>query len=89
MTADVEIVVLPDGSLQMIHDDDVSAQVFDASEATVRRASHVEPECMAWIADLSPVDGPLLGPFPTRREALEAEVAWLRERLADRLVHPQ
>jgi len=32
-----------------------------------------------WFADLSPVAGPVLGPFACRDEALAAEVAWLRE----------
>lgn len=31
----------------------------------------------AWWADLSPVNGPLLGPFLSRSSALEAEVEWL------------
>ena len=42
------------------------------------RHSHVEPdESGRWIADLSPVSGPALGPFPTRSAALAAEAAWL------------
>lgn len=32
-----------------------------------------------WWADLLPVDGPVLGPFDTNTEALEAEVVWLKE----------
>lgn len=32
-----------------------------------------------WWADLLPSNGPVLGPFNTRTEALDAEVAWLRE----------
>ncbi len=32
-----------------------------------------------WWADLLPSNGPVLGPFDTRTEALDAEVAWLRE----------
>ena len=49
----------------------------------VRRASHVEPDGKGgWLADLSPVDGPALGPFPRRSEALKAEADWLNERLA-------
>jgi hypothetical protein len=44
----------------------------------VRRASHVEPdEAGQWWADLSPVDGPKLGPFVRRTEALAAEQQWL------------
>ena len=30
-----------------------------------------------WYADLAPVRGPVLGPFPQRSDALQAEVAWL------------
>jgi hypothetical protein len=42
------------------------------------RASHVEPdEAGRWIADLTLVAGPVLGPFRRRSEALEAEWAWL------------
>lgn len=33
-------------------------------------------------ADLSPVGGPLLGPYQRRSEALAAEVQWLAEHLA-------
>lgn len=32
-----------------------------------------------WWADLSPVFGPVLGPFDTRQEAIEAELAALKE----------
>lgn len=32
-----------------------------------------------WVADMSPSGGPLLGAFPTRQAALDAERAWLRE----------
>ncbi len=42
------------------------------------RASHVEPDPSGrWFADLSPVEGPRLGPFRHRSEALAAEAAWL------------
>jgi hypothetical protein len=44
------------------------------------RASHVEPDDRGrWLADLSPIGGPVLGPFDRRSEALEAEVTWLEE----------
>ena len=32
---------------------------------------------VGWLADLSPVNGPVLGPFDRRSEALAAELAWL------------
>jgi hypothetical protein len=44
----------------------------------ISRASHVEPdESGAWWADLSPSQGPVLGPFPHRSLALQAEHDWL------------
>jgi hypothetical protein len=44
----------------------------------VKRASHVEPtDSGQWTADMSPVGGPVLGPYPLRAQALAAEVAWL------------
>lgn len=44
------------------------------------RASHVEPDDVGdWVADLSPVNGPKLGPFTLRADALAAETAWLEE----------
>jgi len=47
---------------------------------SVRRASHVEPDAEGlWWADLSPVDGPRLGPFMRRSDALSAEAVWLEE----------
>ena len=42
------------------------------------RASHVEPDREGrWFADLTPVSGPILGPYVRRSAALEAEHAWL------------
>ena len=47
-------------------------------QLSIRRASHVEPDEQGrWFADLAPVDGPCLGPFDLRSEALAAERAWL------------
>lgn len=44
----------------------------------VERASHVEPTPQGtWTAEM--VAGPVLGPFSTRSEALDAERAWLRK----------
>jgi hypothetical protein len=70
------------GSVRFIHSDEAMALVRNVGgRPSVRRASHVEPVggSASWEADMSPVGGPKLGPFPTRREALDAEVAWLNE----------
>ena len=34
-----------------------------------------------WTADMGPMDGPVLGPYRLRGEALAAEVKWLRSHL--------
>ena len=46
----------------------------------IERGSFVEPdESGRWFADLEPVKGPTLGPFPTRSAALTAEREWLEK----------
>ena len=66
------------GDLVYIYDDSLSF-LQDLGKASVRRASHVEPtEDGKWTADMSPVNGPVLGPFPLRKDALESEVEFLK-----------
>lgn len=62
---------------------DTLAPMFHALGPTdIQRASHVEPcEGGMWCADLSPVNGPVLGPYTQRQEALDAEVEWLQRNL--------
>ena len=51
----------------------------------IRRASHVEPDAAGrWWADLAPLEGPRLGPFVCRSEALQAEHAWIDAYLFER-----
>lgn len=67
------------GTIAAIYSDAL-LPLMDAGISTVRRASHVEPaEAGGWLADLSPVGGPTLGPFRERAAALAAEVAWIEE----------
>jgi len=68
-----------DGNARFIYSDEI-AFMLEEGDATVTRASHVEPAARGgWEADMGPSDGPVLGPFKLRSEALDAEVAWLRE----------
>jgi hypothetical protein len=47
---------------------------------SIHRASFVEPDQRGlWWADLTPVNGPVHGPFRHRSEALEMEQQWLIE----------
>jgi hypothetical protein len=65
----------------------VYAEAIDLSslgQLTIRRASHVEPDAHGlWWSDLSPVQGPRLGPFDRRSAALAAELCWLDNHIAN------
>ncbi len=69
-------------NFKMIHDDRLN-YLHGLGKASTKRASHVEPEMIdgqvKWFADLAPSNGPKLGPFDTRGEAISAEIRWLRE----------
>ena len=67
------------GEVRFIYADDLQP-LLELGSPQVRRASHVEPNKDGrWTADMSPVCGPLIGPFTLRSEALAAEVNWLSE----------
>ena len=74
----MRIIIQPDGTMTYIYNDDMVA-LMDEGTSTTRRVSHVEPNSdgPGWTADMSPVAGPVLGPYRTRGEALSAEVEWL------------
>ena len=72
------IITIEDGGLSFIYSDDL-VDLLSLGDATITRASHVEPAAGGWTADMSPVGGPVLGPFVLRSTALAAEVAWLQE----------
>ena len=72
----MQLRVEPGGVVRCIYDETIDLTVLGT--ASIRRASHVEPDAAGrWWADLSPVDGPQLGPFLLRSQALDAEQAWL------------
>jgi hypothetical protein len=75
----VKILFEPDGTSRFIYSDALAEIAREVGDIVIRRASHVEPtDDGQWKADLLPVAGPVLGPFTTRQEALDAEVAWLK-----------
>ncbi len=72
----MDLLVLPDGTVRAIYAEYIDLDLLGSPSIT--RASHVEPDKQGhWSADLSPVKGPLLGPFDHRSDALQAEQAWL------------
>ena len=72
-----DLVVERNGNVRLIYDETINLHCL--GDPIVRRASYVEPvERGGWIADLSLMNGPILGPFKMRGEAIEKEVRWLR-----------
>jgi hypothetical protein len=76
MTSDMELVVAEDGVARCAYDEGIDLREIGTLKIT--RASHVEPDRDGfWWADMGPVDGPVLGPYGSRSEALGAEREWL------------
>lgn len=74
----MDIIIESSGNARLIYEE--TLDLPSIGQVQIRRGSHVEPtECGRWTADLSPVNGPELGPFLNRSEAIEVEVAWLRK----------
>ena len=72
----MDLIISPDGIGHAIYSEAIP--LGRIGRLAIRRASHVEPDGAGlWWADMSPVDGPRLGPFDCRSEALAAEVSWL------------
>jgi hypothetical protein len=72
----MQLVIRPDGQIRGIYAEEILLNTLGLP--SISRASHVEPDRDGhWHADLSPLQGPILGPFTSRSEALTAEVAWL------------
>lgn len=64
------------GSISCLYSDIL--ELDQIGRLTISRGSHVEPTPDGqWTADMSPVCGPVLGPYRSRRDALAAEVDWL------------
>ena len=80
----MQLLIDADGTVRCVY-----AEAIDLTSLgtpSIRRASHVEPDQQGqWWADLSPVNGPCLGPFAARSLALDAEQAWLETHWFGRL----
>lgn len=84
----MQIVIGTDGSARCLYGEELD--LGRLGSLTISRASHVEPdEAGRWFATI--IDGPVLGPFARRSDALQAEADWLfANRLApccDRVVN--
>jgi hypothetical protein len=78
----MQLRIDPAGNVSCVYAETIDLALLGA--LTIRRASHVEPdEAAQWWADLLPVGGPVLGPFPSRGLALQAESVWLEAHCLD------
>jgi hypothetical protein len=74
-------IKIENGHIQFVYDDALGDLLAEGTVA-VCRVSDVEPDARGgWSADMTKAGAPgvLLGPFPTRAEALRAEREWLAE----------
>ena len=81
----MQIIIEVGGAVRAIYTEEL--ELATLGSPTISRASHVEPDQQGcWWADLAPVNGPTIGPFQNRSEALAAEQAWLETNWLDRSV---
>ena len=74
----MQLVIDPTGTVRCVYDESVDLNAL--GRVHIVRGSRVEPNDRGqWLADLSPVGGPALGPFSLRSEALAAERRWLND----------
>jgi hypothetical protein len=72
----MQLVIHSGGTVHCLYGEELDLPQLGA--LLIQRGSHVEPTHDGrWTADLAPVQGPVLGPFPSRSEALTAERQWL------------
>ena len=72
----MELLIQTTGNVRCVYDE--SLDINSLGRVNIQRGSHVEPTTDSrWTADMSPVNGPVLGPFVNRSMALEAERTWL------------
>jgi hypothetical protein len=66
------------GGVKAIYSDGFDWRVL--GRPTIQRASQVEPDHLGlWWADMSLSNGPKIGPFARRTDAIAAEIAWLEK----------
>ena len=72
----MQLVVQPGGTVHCLYGEELDLPQLGL--LAIARGSHVEPTAAGqWTADMSPVTGPVMGPFPSRSDALTAERQWL------------
>ena len=74
----MQILIAPGGTVRCLYGEAIKLAALGPLQ--IARASHVEPTADGqWLADLSPLSGPMLGPIDCRSKALTAEEAWITQ----------
>jgi hypothetical protein len=74
----IELLITAQGVVRALYTESIPLSVLGLIR--IERASYVEPDTSGqWSADLEPSQGPILGPFALRSEALQAEHDWLTQ----------
>lgn len=69
-----------EGQMKTLYNENIELEAL--GKLNIKRASHVEPTNDGlWTADLTPIGGPILGPFKKRSIALEEEVNWINNNI--------
>jgi hypothetical protein len=76
----MQMVIDRQGQIHCLYGEELDLSCLGTLQ--IRRASIVEPEGELWFADLHPVNGPKLGPFDRRSQALQGEILWLELHLS-------
>ena len=72
----MQLIITPKGQVRCIYAEAIDLTTI--GRMSISRGSFVEPNADGqWNVDLSPVQGPRLGPFTQRSAALQSEVDWL------------
>jgi hypothetical protein len=80
----MELVISPSGEVTTIYNEVLNLAALGPQR--IKRASHVEPDASGrWFAQI--IDGPVLGPFDRRSDAITAEIAWLTDALRQPTTH--
>ena len=70
----MQIVIGTNGTARCLYGEAID--LGELGTLKISRASHVEPDDSGqWFASI--IDGPVLGPFVRRSDALQAEADWL------------
>jgi len=74
----MDLIIIATGQGRCVYDEVIDLTTL--GKLAIRRGSHVEstPDAQ-WTADMSPVGGPVLGPFQRWSEAITAERDWLAD----------